>query len=126
MKIEKMIEGRKVIFNAPESPAKPAPVASQTYSALPVKPPMLKTIRRKLSALLGFKETKQSGKERCVGCGQTILLEPNTHQFYRGDRPICARCAGTDGAQLAQCYAMVMRDPRQQYTMPSGSVSAVK
>ena len=126
MKIEKMIEGRKVIFNAPESPAKPAPVASQTYSALPVKPPMLKTIRRKLSALLGFKTTQQSGKTSCVGCGQTILLEPRMHQFYSGDRPICAQCAGPAGEQIAQMYSAVMRDPRQQYTMPSGSVSAVK
>jgi len=124
MKITKTVTvlGRewKVVSNAPASPATP-PV--QQYSAPPAaKPSPFARIRQ----LLGFKATKQSGKARCVGCGDAVQLQSNTHQFYRGDQPLCERCAGPVGAQLSQLYSVVIQNPAQQYSTPGGSVSVLK
>ena len=114
-----------VVSDTPALATKPVPVAkpTQTYSApSAAKPSPFAAIRQ----LLGFKVTKQSGKARCVGCGDTVQLQAHTHQFYRGDQPLCSTCAGPDGARLAQLYATVANNPAQQYTAPLGSVIAVR
>ena len=119
MKITKIVEGRQVVFTVPSSPAKTA--GQQQYS-----PPSAASPFARIRQLLGYKQSKQSGQARCAGCGDAIQLQAATHQFYRGDQPLCAQCAGPAGAQLAQCYATVTQNPSQQYTAATGSVSVVQ
>ena len=94
----------------------------QIYSVAPAATPAKSAfsgIRRALS----FLAPVESGKVTCA-CGQTLSLSTASHQLYSERRPICAKCAGPAGQQLIEVYNTLQNG--LQYSLPGGSVEAVK